>query len=417
MASTRSWTVLVWMAGDNNLENFALKDLAELKRVGSNDAVAIAVQLDRMEDNRTRRYVVRKGGKAEDDQVKDLGATNTGDPAVATEFFSWGIEKFPSERVLAVMWNHGSGLDETDMYARRRSSRKAGSGKATAGASRGASAAPVSRRRVKDVTAKRFRRALFSTTVDAALHDRGIAYDDTAADFLDNAELKKVLDDVKSRTGKRIDLLGFDACLMNMIEVAFQCRDVADCIVGSQELEPGNGWPYDKVLADLVANPAMGAADLGKAVVKRYLESYDDDTITQSVLDMSRSQAAAKAVDVLAGELLDAIEDGGEYKGFKQATNNAQHFDTPGFLDLVDLCDQISARTGRQAVKDAAAAVVTAVSGPTGLVAGEGHEGSPVKRAHGVSIYVPMGSTTVAYDRLAFAKSTRWGKLLKAYTS
>ena len=37
--------------------------------------------------------------------------------------------------------------------------------------------------------------------------------------------------------------------------------------------------------------------------------------------------------------------------------------------------------------------------------------------ATGVSIYIPKGGVTVAYDRLAFAEDTRWGKLLEAYTS
>jgi hypothetical protein len=184
--------------------------------------------------------------------------------------------------------------------------------------------------------------------------------------------------------------------------------------VGSQELEPGNGWPYDLVLKDLSASPAMGPADLGGAVVKRYAESYDDDTITQSLLDMSRAKTAAQAVDGLAGELVDAIENGDEYKAFKKATNNAQAFDTPGFLDLVDLCDQVSSRTARASVKDAAAKTAAATRGPNGLVAAEAHEGTPVARAHGLSIYVPMGATTVAYDRLAFAHATRWGKLLHA---
>ena len=403
-----AWTVLVWMAGDNDLEDFGSKDLRELKKVGSTAGVAIAVQLDRMADDKTRRYFVRKGGVAAADVVQELGETNTGDPAVATDFFAWGIEKYPSERVLAVMWNHGSGIDEEDIYR--------GRNRALAlAAERGAH---VSHRRVRAVTGKRFRRALFSTTVEEAIADRGIAYDDTAADFLDNVELKKVLDDVKARTGRKVDLLGFDACLMNMIEVAYQCHTVADYIVGSQELEPGDGWPYDKVLQDLVARPSMTAAELGETVVGRYLESYDDDTITQSVMDMARAKPAAKAVDKLAAALLTAIEDGDEYKRFRQAINNAQTFDTPGFLDLVDLCQQITSRTTVAKVKAAAADVIAAVSpGPGALVRKEGHEGTTMADAHGVCIFVPMGGVTVAYDRLAFAQETRWGKLLEAYTS
>ena len=54
--SKKQWTVMVWMAGDNNLEDAALDDLQELKQVGSTDDVDILVQLDRMGDQQTRRY-------------------------------------------------------------------------------------------------------------------------------------------------------------------------------------------------------------------------------------------------------------------------------------------------------------------------------------------------------------------------
>ena len=57
---------------------------------------------------------------------------------------------------------------------------------------------------------------------------------------------------------------------MNMVEVAYQLRGSADFIVGSEEVEPGDGWPYDRVLADLAAKPTMSAAQLGATIVKRY---------------------------------------------------------------------------------------------------------------------------------------------------
>ena len=47
-------------------------------------------------------------------------------------------------------------------------------------------------------------------------------------------------------------------------------------VVSSEELEPGDGWPYDKILADLRSNPGMDGASLGRVVVKRYIESYEN---------------------------------------------------------------------------------------------------------------------------------------------
>ena len=250
-ASKKKWTLMVWMAGDNNLESFGTKDLLEMKRVGSTDDVDVLVQFDRQSDDRTRRYHVKAGGAIDDDVVEELGETNSGDPAVAVDFFRWGMQRCPSERVLTVLWNHGSGVDDTDIYAR---ATRGG------GAARGP-AQPV-RAAVRTVAASRHRRALFSTTIDAALSDRAIAFDDTSRDFLDTLELKRVLLEASREAGRAIDLVGFDACLMNMVEIAHQLRGTTDFIVGSEDIEPGDGWPYDRVLEALNANPSMDAQGL-----------------------------------------------------------------------------------------------------------------------------------------------------------
>ena len=91
----------------------------------------------------------------------------------------------------------------------------------------------------------------------AAIKERGIAYDDQAQDFLDNIELKKVLANIRKKLKRNIDILGMDACLMSMVEVAYQMRDAVDYSVGSEESEPNEGWPYDRILKALAANPAM----------------------------------------------------------------------------------------------------------------------------------------------------------------
>ncbi|MBE0518412.1 MAG: hypothetical protein IH630_04205, partial [Thermoplasmata archaeon] len=44
-----SWTVMVYMDGDNNVESYALRDLEELKLTGSSDNVNYVVLLDTLE--------------------------------------------------------------------------------------------------------------------------------------------------------------------------------------------------------------------------------------------------------------------------------------------------------------------------------------------------------------------------------
>ena len=404
------WTVLVWMAGDNDLESFALEDLAEIKRVGTGPGLTVAAQVDRMTDRGTRRYVLRPDTRLQDDEVADLGETNTGDPAVAADFFAWGIGTFPSDHVLAVIWNHGSGVDETDVYARV--SRAAAP--AARGPERGA-AAPlaVHRGTARAALERRYRHALFSTTVDQAIADRGIAYDDTSRDFLVNAELKRVLLDVTRRAGRRIDLLGFDACLMNMIEIAYQLRTTVRFIVGSEQVEPGDGWPYDRVLSAIAARPTMSPHEVGSAVVREYLASYAGEEVTQSLLDVDKASRCADAVDALAVALLAVLDDPAEYGALSRAFSRAQRFEIADFADLASLCDEIGGRLASAEAQRAAAAVIDAVEGRNGLVAAEAHAGRRNARARGVSIYAPRRAPASTYARLDFARQTKWNELLE----
>src|SRR4029450_124940 len=86
--------------------------------------------------------------------------------------------------------------------------------------------------------------------------------------------------------------LGMAACLMSTAEVSYQMRDAADFTVGSQEEEPGDGWPYHRILRALAATPYMSPRDLSKVIVREYVHSYGSDArITQSAVDLGRIDA------------------------------------------------------------------------------------------------------------------------------
>jgi hypothetical protein len=278
----------------------------------------------------------------------------------------------------------------------------------------------VPQRRVRAALSRRFRRSLFTSTVQAAVKPpgpgrRAIAYDDSARDFLDNLELAKVLEAVKKKLRRKIDLVGFDACLMNMIEVGYELRNSTDFIVGSPEVEPGDGWPYDKVLGDLAKKPSMSAQELGATIVKRYAEHYlKSDSVTQSLLDLSETAATARAVDALAAALIGALKKG-EFGAIAKAAKDALRYDMKDFLDLGDLAAQMKKRCSSAAVKKAAQAVGEVVK--NGLVAAERHTGSTMARSTGVSIYCPVlvREAELVYERLGFAKDTHWDEFLRAY--
>src|SRR5262245_22710872 len=205
------WLVLAYLAADNNLEGELLSDLAEMERVGSTPGVVeILAQIDRArgEDTSqgnwygTRRYYVTRGTdprKISSRLLADLGATNTGDPGVLESFIRFGALRYPARATALMLLNHGSGFYvPPDMQSHARASHEASGQQAR----------------------RRRRPPIFHTTRErlrgAVPAERGIAYDDGAADCLDNQELKRVLATAHRVLCRKVDVVGMDACLMTM---------------------------------------------------------------------------------------------------------------------------------------------------------------------------------------------------------
>jgi hypothetical protein len=217
-AAEKSWTVMVYMAGDNNLDPEGVKDLREMKKVGSTKQLNIIAQFDRAESHTSRRYYVRKGGIVTGDAVASLGRVNMGDPKALSDFIEWGVKSYPAEHYLLVLWNHGQGWDDTDIFAdeRFRHLRRL---------AKGSSCHALFHTPVRNILKK-------AITDDMA---RAILIDENAKDFLDNQEMQKVLADAANLLNRKLDILGMDACLMSMAEVGYEICESAQYTVGSEE--------------------------------------------------------------------------------------------------------------------------------------------------------------------------------------
>lgn len=411
------WTVMVYLAGDNDLDGAGVGDLKEMKKVGSKNGVNIIAQFDRIgKKGTTKRYFIRPGGVLDADIVKDLGEINTGDPKVLIDFILWGAENYPAEHYLVVVWNHGAGWDDENIYRLARTikmgiSRKSQSISDTDFGAK--STIPFASMRA--IESRRMRRAVFSTSIEKALTTRAIAFDDDAGDFLDNIELKKVFSAVTAKLGRKLDIVGMDACLMNMVEVQYQLKDEALFCVGSEEVEPGDGWPYDTVLAALAAKPSMTPEAVSKMIVDKYLKSYKaSDSVTQSACDITKSPKVAAAIDGLATSLIKGSVSPAVRMAVIQARSKAQAYYTPEYLDLADFCALLGLSTTNKEIKAACAAVIDSLTNK-GMVVKSGHKGDTVKNSHGVSIYFPTKKISPLYRKLDFVKKTKWGEFLKGY--
>ena len=405
MVSKKKWTVMVYMAGDNNLDAKGITDLADMKKIGSTSDINVVAEFDRAGTAQsTKRYLLSKGTSLDKDAKQSLGETNTGEPGFLVDFVKWAATNYPAEHYMLVLWNHGQGWDDTDIFAGER----------------------LFEGRL--MRSSRLKHAFFRTSVvkaaKLASHDsrlaRAILIDDNAKDFLDNLEMKKALLEVKEILGQKIDIFGMDACLMSMAEVAYQVRDCADYMVGSEQTEPLDGWPYDTILQLMVQNHDITAKDIGNEIVRKYIESYKEtgDEVTFSSSDLSASEKFADAIEIMAQVLTAAVKDSASLSKIVSARNKSQEYEVYDNIDLINFCQLLKNTSVKEEIVKACDGVIDAVTGVTGLVLLSEYTGTSMKHSNGIAIYFPTRILSTLYEtNLDFAARTKWGEFLKAFIS
>lgn len=469
MPAQREWTILLYMAGDNGatfqskygkyslmaqMTGAGITDLEEAESVGSTDQVAVLAQFDTLpskdplakelgtEAGGTYRLEVHQGRSVLENIVEVMPNINTGDPAELARFIVWGMNRCPAKRTMLVLWNHGLGWKDDYIYAKVRGMSRS----ATRGRPKRASNFTMFR-----TTAKRINRRASRTKDDST---RGILCDDTSMDFLTNKEMSQALRVAEFATDeadavavfsdkprldqlmswgnegalRHLSIIGMDACLMAMIEVQYQVRKFADVMVASQEVEPMHGWPYDTILAELAARPAMDAKELSTLIVDKFVQSYLErertvPDVTQSAVDLSRLGEAADLIQAFARSLGKEFKDVFLETAYKKARDSASRdgyaFEDPEYVDLVSLLDAMirgyrGDASASKAIQDAAALQDWLLSERSPVI----HNAASGKfdgKAHGVSIYVPRDLPSPLYKEIDFHSAGWYNTVKKIY--
>ena len=367
----KSWTYMVYMDGDNNLESAAIDDFFELSSAGSDANVNIVVLMDRISGydtsyddwTDTRRFYITNGLTPAAANGVSWGESNMGDPETLLKFVRWAKAAYPANHYVLNIWDHGSGWRED-----------------------------LNENRIRD-----------------------IASDATSGDSIDMPELRNSLSALTSGGANPFDILEMDACLMAMIEVDNQIKPYANIRVGSEKTEPNDGAPLDTILSALKANPAMSASTLATDMVDLYYASYGNNE-TQSAVNLGSSYTTLNnAVNNFAADL---IYYGNNYIAeIQTARNSSTQFDDPSFIDLWDFADLVRVYIPEPNINASAIAVKNAV---TATVIHE-HHGSSWPWARGISIYFPKtpGEYDARYDGssgfLQFTASTDWDEWIHTY--
>jgi hypothetical protein len=220
--------------------------------------------------------------------------------------------------------------------------------------------------------------------------------------------------------GQPLDILGMDACLMSNLEVAYQAQRYTKYIVASEESEPNDGWPYDRVLKKLVEAPHLPTAELASHIVQAYVTSYKDrnyrGAVTQAAVDLSKLKLLNGPLDRLADCLIKAMPKAA--RDIWNAQKKSARFWHNTLWDISQFCEELEKESASKDVRNAAQEVRMALKpGASSFVLSESHAGPGIERSGGVSIYLlpPLNDISEYYKDLKFAKAHRWLAMLQAY--
>ena len=469
----KDWTVMIYMAGDNDLDDTkdrkseAIKDLKLIKKIGSTERVSILAQLDRADSKETLRFYLRQGGHYADDIVGKFGETNTGDPCVMVDFLDWGMRKHPARNYLVILWGHGAGILDMDYLTGddpppsrlkechcRRPANRNGNKKARK---------LIESKEMRNISTDDLfphHKVLYDRLIFAPSRFSLIARDRAklfgidlqekdSLDYLDNKELRFIFETIKDMHQQRIDVLGMDACLMSMVEIGFQLRGLVDYMVGSQDLVPKEGFPYDKIFKQLTGDPDITPKELSEAMVRHYVNSFEPKyNPTLAVCDLTEFNGLVggsplDAIDNLAKTLLrfiapksvDAEKAKMVRSAILHARGRAQYFDVGDYIDIYHFCDLLEAYWERSKVQkeiesmdgDArigwddidlikgACQQVKAHFGPDRFVLASGRKGKMVRNANGLSIYFPIKGMDPTYGVIDFVKKSAWRNFIETF--
>jgi hypothetical protein len=361
--------VMVYLDGDNDLDTSAMDDLQEMQAADVDDAgwLRVFVLLDRSPYSGwtdTRLFEIHNGGRTELDGPA-LGITagasqdelNLGDPATLSAFVD-DVRALGGDepQYFLILWDHGDGW-------RRRSPQ---------------------------------------SEPDRAL--KQVCLDETSDDWLQTKELHAAL------AGKDITLVGMDACLEGMAEVAYEIRGDARIMVASEETEPVEGWNYDGLFSQFMTTGDRSPEHFGRVAVDTFIDSSGYDDVTLAVLDLTRMKTQADGCDGAAAAL--TALSASDWNSLCRSLDWFGGWFSEPHVDMVQLFQQAKLQDAANAlIYDNARILVE----NTVLY---DRRGADLPFAHGLAVYFECASSVDRdYDSatLQWCADTTWDEMLRSH--
>lgn len=298
-----SWTIMIYMCGstlesDPSYKHAATSDLQEICSIDKPNDVNVIVEAGGasrwgntfsyvLDSNHINRFHLENDYYALDAK---LPQANMGDSQTLESFMDWGLSKYPAERTMVILWNHGGGLN-------------------------------------------------------------GVCFDDrydSGNDSLLNSEVDKAMNNVFNARSyqNKLEVIGYDACLMQVMDIAEYNSHYFNYMIASQEAENDGGWDYDVWLPTLYNNNSAASIKTEKvltSICDSFINDnggvYGIDYQTMSWLDLSKMNSFYQSFEEMSSYMDGTILNSSNRGTFANLVKKVKNFGDDNYSDYyVDYC-------------------------------------------------------------------------------
>ena len=434
-------TVMIYLAGDNNLSEECVYALTELKKASPpKGVVKVFAQYDPSDEFLpTQRYKIRFDSPDDDpyplardfvdqfpfkpeneskhafyirppfgERKERKGEGGTGDPKMLYNFIAYCVDQEPkTDHYVLIVCGHGAGINR-DFLMR----------------------------------------------------------DNRPDGYLTIAELRRALrwmhEHLTNKHGDPLvlEIMGMDVCLMSMAEVTYELRKYVNIVIGSESYSPAAGWPYRQTVEEIhdaarkrseeggILLSRYDWKEIAKRIVKAYMRFYSDYwlaglSVTMSALNVHKLYEFEELVRVLADLMILELRaescerrekarqtgNNDDHQNWKRQTEllftdalvlahwKAQSYNGELYVDLADFCNCLKPYAPRY-IAEACQRLVDFITDEDKLTIISCSWGRHYQYSYGVSIYFPWDSLVPYYGAsIRFPARSKWLQFLKEYVA
>lgn len=187
--------------------------------------------------------------------------------------------------------------------------------------------------------------------------------------------------------GNKFEVVGFDACLMGMLEIADTLDEYSNYLLASEEVEPGRGWDYS-CLGEITNGGDFTGVAISKVIIDAYAEYYKSQKMYKpeyslACMDLSKTDDVIDSFEGLVASGITELSSG-NYSSVAKARSDTKSLGRMSGVSVYD-CVDLYNLAENMAFADSLSSQELKDSIDDFVV----YFKSNIQRTHGVAVYMP----------------------------